>query len=230
MTINYSENVNILKEKAITLRKKGYSYNEINRNLKISKSTLSGWFKNENFSRVIKANLIKLSQKNALNHLKKMALTNKIKWEEIHSNYRKKAKEEFSNLVLDPLFTTGLVIYWGEGDKRLKNGILRIANTDYLMLSVFIRFLNNIFNIPKEKIRLWLLLYPDLKENECKEYWSNALMIPQNQFIKSQFIIGKEKKKRINHGVCYVQIYSRELKEKILVWINLYGNFINLRV
>lgn len=222
--------MNLVKEKAIQLRKKGYSYNKINFVLKIPKSTLSEWFKNEEFSKLIKINLTKISQANAKDNLKKLALANKTKWEKIHLSYRNKAKEEFLSLVKNRLFITGLVIYWGEGDKRLDNGILRIANTDCLMLKVFIKFLEDIINIPKEKIKLWLLLYPDLNESKCKEYWSKELNISKDQFIKSQYIIGKEKNRRVSYGVCYVQIYSREIKEKVLEWINLYAQLINARV
>ena len=35
------------KEKAITLRKKGYTYQEIIKEVHVAKSTLSGWVKNE---------------------------------------------------------------------------------------------------------------------------------------------------------------------------------------
>ena len=44
-----------------------------------------------------------------------------------------------------------------------------------------------------------------------------------DHFVKPYFIKGREKKKRVNYGICSVQVYSRELKEKILEWIDLYS-------
>ncbi len=219
--------MNSLKEKAYELRKKINSYSEIGKELGVSKSTLSGWFKNDSDSLIVKKILVSRAQEKAGNQLRLMSLANKEKWEKIHLSYRKEAFNAFSVLVLNPFFVPGLLVYWGEGDKVLKNGIVRIANIDYRLLKVFIKFLINSCIIPKEKIKFWMLLYPDLNENICKEYWSKSLDIPQEQFIKTQFIKGREKKKRITNGVCYVQVYSRELKEKIIEWINLYFDKLN---
>ncbi|MBM3205671.1 hypothetical protein FJZ41_02380 [Candidatus Shapirobacteria bacterium] len=153
-----------------------------------------------------------------------MALAHKEKWHKIHLDYRNQADQEFPKLISQTFFGPGLMIYWGEGDKRLKNGIIRVANTDHRLLKVFIAFLIDSCKIRLEKIRLWLLLYPDLNEKRCKQYWSKMLNIPQKQFVKSQYIFGREKKKKVDYGVCSVQVYSRELKEKIIEWINLYYN------
>lgn len=210
-----------LKRKAFELRRQNKSYNTINRELGISKSTLSSWFKKDKYSSEVKKTLIKRSQEKAVERLRLMAVGHKEKWRKIHLSHRLLANQEFPELINNPFFIPGLFIYWGEGDKRLKNGIVRIANVDYRLLKVFIAFLRNSCKIELEKIRLWLLLYPDLNEIECKEYWSKSLNVPKKQFVKSQYIIGREKKRKTNYGVCSVQVYSRELKEKIIEWINL---------
>lgn len=215
--------MNKLREKAFELRKQEISYNEINRRLGIPKSTLSSWFKTDKDSSCVKKILIKKAQKKAIKKLKLMALTNKEKWQKIHLSYRKQAFLDFPKLITEQFFIPGLLIYWGEGDKKLENGIVRIANIDYRMLKVFISFLVYPCQTRLEKIRIWLLLYPDLDERKCKDYWSKMLGISQNQFIKSQYISGREKKKKVGYGVCSVQVYSRELKEKITEWINLYS-------
>ncbi|MBI4100296.1 hypothetical protein HY439_00980 [Candidatus Microgenomates bacterium] len=218
-----SINKNKLKKKAFTLRKKQRSYNTISRELGIPKSTLSNWFKADVYSSRVKKVLIKRAQEKAIEKLKLMAQANKEKWRRIHLNYRNQATQEFPKLFSMPLFGPGLMIYWGEGDKRLKNGIVRISNIDYRLLKIFIAFLRVCCQIQLGKIRLWLLLYPDLNEKICKEYWSKILGVSQEQFVKSQYILGREKKRKVDHGVCSIQVYSRELKEKIIEWINLYN-------
>lgn len=216
-----------LKEKAFELRRQEFSYNEIHRRLGISKGTLSNWFKTDKNSLNVKEILTKNAQVQAVKKLKLMAQANKEKWQKIHISYRKQAFLDFPRLIKEKYFVPGLIIYWGEGDKKLENGIVRIANVDYRMLKVFINFLVYSGKIQLEKIRLWLLLYPDLDEQKCKAYWSNVLGVSQNQFIKSQYIFGRERKKKVNYGVCSVQAYSRELKEKIIEWINLYSRMMD---
>ncbi len=214
---------NKLKEKAILLRNQKRSYNEIKRELGIPKSTLSSWFKTDTQSIKVKNELIKKAQINVTEKLRKMALANKKKWELIHLNYRRQARKEFPSLADNPFFGPGLVIYWGEGDKRLSNSIVRISNTDHRILKIFASFLKFSCKVSPDKIRVWLLLYPDLVESKCKEYWSKELKIPAEQFTKAHFITGKEKQRKIRYGVCSIQVYSRELKEKIIEWIDLYS-------
>lgn len=215
--------MNKLKQSAFKLRRQKKSYGEISQRLSIPKSTLSYWFKTDSESSRIKKILIKRAQKKAVGRLRKMALVHKEKWEKIHLSYRKKAGQEFPVLISQPFFGPGLMLYWGEGDKKLRNGIVRVANTDYRMLKIFIAFLIKACQIRSEKIRVWLLLYPDLNEKRCKEYWSRMLNVPKKQFVKSQYILGREKRRKVDYGVCTVQVYSRELKEKIIEWINLYS-------
>lgn len=220
--------INNLKDKAFELRMNNESYSEISKKLGISKSTLSGWFKNNINSQIIKNILVSRAQEKASSKLKLMSIAHKEKWDKIHLSYRKEASKNFSKLTLNQFFVPGILVYWGEGDKVLKNGIVRIANTDFRLLKIFIKFLTNSCEFPKEKIKLWMLLYRDLNENICKEYWSRSLDLPKEQFIKTQFITGREKKKKITNGVCYVQVYSRELKEKIIEWINIYFNKLDI--
>ncbi len=215
--------MNKLKKSAFKLRKQAKSYGEISRQLGIPKSTLSYWFKTDSESSHIKKILIKKAQKKAAGRLREMAFAHKEKWEKIHLFYRKQANREFPMLVSQPFFGPGLMLYWGEGDKKLRNGIVRIANTDYRMLKIFIAFLINSCRTQPKKIRVWLLLYPDLDEKKCKKYWSRMLNVPKKQFVKSQYILGRERKRKVDYGVCTVQVYSRELKEKIIEWIDLYS-------
>ena len=214
---------NIRKIRAYELRKLKNSYNAINKQLGIPKSTLSSWFKADKESIFIKNLLAKSAQKKAIEKLHRLALINKKRWEKIHLEQREKARQEFPALVTNQLFGLGLMLYWSEGDKKVQNGIVRISNIDFRLLRFFVAFLKKLCRVPTEKIKIWLLLYPDLNEEACKAYWSKKLNISLNQFTKAQFILGKSKMKKVRYGVCSVQVYSRELKEKIIKWIDLYS-------
>lgn len=203
---------------AIKLRKRGVSYNQISRKLGIPKSTLSYWFKNEKWSEKIKEGL---SEKTA-KQLKIMARTNRKRWARWREMYRKEAKKEFKFLKENPLFIAGINLYWGEGDKKLENGQVKLVNTDPGIISIFVKFLRDMAKVPEYRIFAWMILYPNLSEEKCKSFWSKISGIPTRRFAKTQFIKGKHPKKKVKYGMCVVQVNSRGLKEKIFTWINLF--------
>ncbi|MDP3772160.1 MAG: hypothetical protein Q8Q94_02160 [bacterium] len=142
-----------------------------------------------------------------------------LKWEEWRQETRREAERDFSLLSQNQLFIAGVVIYWGEGDKNPKNPV-RVSNTDPHMLNIFVKFLKTTCKLPEDRIRAHLILYPDLDDSLCKKYWSSLIGINQNLFYKTQVIQGRHETRRLGHGICSVEVSSRQLKEKILVWIN----------
>ena len=207
---------------AIELRKRGISYNKIQKKLGIPKSTISYWFKNESWSQEIKKVLTKKALYVAKKRLRLVNKARRIKWEKWRKNARKEARKEFFYLQKDPLFLAGLMLYWGEGDSKIENGIVRLSNTDPKMIKIISLFLQQKCGVPKEKIRITLILYPDLDENKCKTLWSKVSGIPKNKFYKTQIIYGKHPTKRLKYGICNIYVASRKLKEKILIWTKLY--------
>ncbi len=147
----------------------------------------------------------------------------KKKWEKWREAARIEAKKEFNKFLSNPLFVAGIILYWGEGDRKMSNGLVRLGNTDWRVIALFIEFLEKIAKVSKDKIRLALILYPDLLEKDCKKFWSQQCKIPLKQFYKTQFIQGKHPTKRLPYGVCNVVVSSRRLKEKIFVWIDLFA-------
>jgi len=147
----------------------------------------------------------------------------KRKWERWREAARLEAKREFNDFAQNPLFIAGISLYWGEGDRKMKNGLVRLGNTDWRIIALFIEFLEKIAKVPKEKIKLSLTLYPDLSEEKCKIFWSQKCKIPLKQFYKTQFIRGRHPTKRLSYGICSVVVSSRRLKEKIFTWINLFA-------
>ncbi|MBI2019769.1 hypothetical protein HYS95_03875 [Candidatus Daviesbacteria bacterium] len=212
---------------AIQLRRQKKSYNEISNVLGVPKSTLHVWFKNNQWSLKIKEDLTKKARILAKPKLRLMAMANKKKWEKIHTQFQDKAKKEFTLLIKDPLFVAGLMLYWGEGDKVLKNCLVRLSNSDPELIKVFYLFLKNVLLISKEKIFIKLILYPELEDLAYKKSWSNKLNIPLSQFKKSAIILGKHPTKRLSLGICSIEVSSRKIKEKIITWFALYQKYIS---
>lgn len=209
------------KEKAIQLRKEGKSYREIERMLKIPKSTLTGWFQKKIWSNKVKATLSIQARK--ASSLRMKILQQKINKErqELYNLTAQIAKGEFQKYKDDPLFRAGLMIYWGEGDNKLINGVIRVVNTDPAMLRLFHLFIQMYLKEVSHKTKAYLVLYPDLVENRCKRFWSRNIGLPMERFIKSTFISGHHPTKRLGYGMCTVIISSRAYKEKVHAWLNL---------
>lgn len=210
------------KEKALSLRKSGKSFKEIEKILIVPRSTLSAWFKSENWSHELSLKLAKKAQQSARIRIIEL---NKIRGEHLSKLYtqaEQEAKEEFEILKYHPLFLSGLMIYWGEGNKLSKNRC-SIANCDPLMIRVFVDFLRKICCFETPKIKAWILFYSDLNEQECKNYWMKNTGLESKDFSKSILIEGKLKKRKLSYGVCSVGVSSAYLKRKILTWIELIG-------
>lgn len=208
------------KNIAIKLRKQRKSYNEINKLLGIPKSTLAGWFKDDIGSQKIKMLLSGKSNKLVAERIKKFVQGNRERWDKIRADIEEEANREFKILSKKPLFIAGTMLYWAEGDNVFKNP-LRFTNTNALMISLYVKFLIKILNVPMSDLRANLILYEDLIEKECINFWSQISTISKNQFYKTQFIKGRHKTRRLPHGICMIINTKRKIKIKITIWIDL---------
>jgi len=212
------------KHIAVQLRKRGKSYNKISKELGIPKSTLVDWFSDLKWSQEIKKELVQKANYIARKRLRLLNKRHKAMWEAWREEARQQAKKEFPRLKRNPLFIAGLMLYWGEGDSKIENAQVRLANTNPDLIKLFSLFLKNVCKIPSEKIKISMILYPDLDEKKCRLFWSIAAKIPPEQFKKSQIIKGKHPTKKLSYGICVVRLTSRQLKEKIFMWLSLFHN------
>ena len=210
------------KHLAIKLRKLGRSYHVISKELGVPKSTLSDWLGGTNWSKQIKIELTRRANYVAQKRLRLINKARRAMWERWREVAREEARKEFPRLRRNPLFIAGIMLYWGEGDSKMENGCVKIANTDPEMIRIFALFLKKICRVANEKIKMELILYPDLKEDTCKKLWSKAGQVPLEKFIKTQVIQGRHPTRRLSHGICLMYVNSRQLKEKIYTWLKLY--------
>lgn len=94
------------------LRRKGKSYNFISRELEIPKSTISEWFARLAWSVSIRQELARRANYVARKRLRIINRERKKKWEQWREGFRKEARKEFPKLLKEPLFATGIALYW----------------------------------------------------------------------------------------------------------------------
>ncbi|OHA69234.1 MAG: hypothetical protein A3J68_01100 [Candidatus Wildermuthbacteria bacterium RIFCSPHIGHO2_02_FULL_48_16] len=205
---------------ALKLRRLGKSYSEIRNLLRIPKSTLSDWLHKTRWSIKVKGILAEKAKTKNIIRLRELTKIRGIHLNKLYQEAQDEAKKEFESFKLHPTFISGVVIYWGEGD-RSSRFLVRVANTDPLMIRLFVKFLLEICGIPREKIRAHILLYPDLDPEACKHFWVKKSGLQLENFNKSVTIKGRHKTRRLPYGVCYVAVSSTYLKEKMLTWLDL---------
>ena len=208
------------KPKAFQLRKQGKSYNQIKVTLNVPKSTLSGWLSKQEWSKKVKNILVEKSRTYHSARMQWLAKVQKKRLAEIYSTAEQEAVQEFKQFKWFPLFIAGMCIFWGEGDK-ISRHIIRIANVDPRLVKIFITFLKKVCGIPEKKIRAYVLLYPDLNEKGCLDYWVKQTGLRLENFTKCIIISGRHKTKKLSYGVCNINVSSTYLNRKINTWLNL---------
>ena len=193
----------VVRTKALALRLEGKSYAEITRELAVPKSTLSGWFRDVVLSDAAEARLkarVRLGTRHAFLRRNKL----QTRHAELRAKMATEAgKERIGKLTQHDLMVIGAVLYWGEGYKRLKvrDGKERMdhkigfVNADGRMIYVFIRFLTEILEIPREKIRASMRLYPHISEAAALKYWMGVTGLPGSQFRKTSYPVSPISKK-----------------------------------
>ncbi len=216
--------MNPLKDRAIALRKEGQSYNQICEKLNLSKSTLCTWLKGVAWSEAIRQQLSIGAREGARKRMTVISHRARAKRQHLYNEKRGYAQKTFPGFWKESLFSSGLMIYWGEGDRSIQNGMIRVSNTDPFLLRLFTIFLKKYFKGIFPKIKAYLILYPDLHDGQSRRYWSEHIGIPQSRFIKSHYIVGHHPTKRLPYGVCTVMIQSKAEKQVMHEWLELVRN------
>jgi len=209
-----------LKLKAKELRKKGLSIKEIQKKLKVSRSSVSLWVRDVELS---KKQIEKLYLNKKTGALKGsiIAARNKIqKREKLTERLTQKGIKDIGKLSKRDRFITGVALYFAEGNKNDSNVVF--SNTDPLAIVFMVNWLREICRVPEEKFRGALYIHDNLNEKKAKRFWSNLTEIPLHQFTKTYIVKNNPnrlRKTRHIYGVFRVTVSDVNLHRKIMGWI-----------
>lgn len=188
--------------RALELRKKGWSYSAIKKELGIAKSTASAWL---NRYPLTHDQLDKLQFHNE-HRIEAFRATMAKKKQALFDLAVQKQKLFIGNLTEKELYLTGLALYWGEGGKTQYSS-LTFANTDPRMIRFFLAWLRQAIHYPSEHIKIKLHLYKDMNVDIETKYWSQVTGFGSEHFskpyIKETTLRGLTYKTR-GHGTCNV--------------------------
>lgn len=179
------------KKRAIELRRQGYSYNLIKKQIPVSKGTLSVWFHDIPFS----------PNREVQNRIRGAVLRasewqRKIKQVSLKDANRE-AIAEIGRLSKRDLFLLGIGVYIGEGSKSHNHA--RVINADPQVICLAIRWFEEVFALKIDNFSLTIHLYPDNNIEEALTFWSNITGIPRRYFGKPH--IDTRVKKQKKHGM-----------------------------
>ncbi|MBP9717676.1 hypothetical protein KBD59_00045 [Candidatus Gracilibacteria bacterium] len=211
------------KSEAIRLRTLGKSYNEIQKIVPCSKSTLSLWLRNipnaENIKTTNQSNAKKIWAQNITKYNKKRAAQARLN----SSNLEKGAKGEIHNISPRELKIIGTSLYWAEGYKRTKwNAVF--SNSDPDMIKLMMRFFREICSVPEERFRLQVQTHPNVDTERANKFWSEICGIEPNKFRKPLIQVSSASKRkrppmRLPYGTLRIGIAHAPSFCKIKGWI-----------
>lgn len=219
--------INNKKIIAIKLRKHGKSYNEISRELKIAKSTLSYWLKEIK----LKPKYLKRLYTKQIEFLSRGSKSQKERRAKEISLLVEQARNEIILPLSDDVYKFfGVGLYWAEGSK---GNMMQFTNSDPYLILFIVKWLETVFNIKPINLKVHLNIYQQQNEAEIKAFWSDLTGIPIMSFGKSYIKpISKDyKKNNLYFGT--IRIYvpkSTDLKYKMAGWLQAFLQSLNTDV
>lgn len=209
------------KQLAIELRKKGYSYREIREKVPVSKSSLSLWLRSVGLSNRQKQRLT----------AKKLAAMRRG-WEKVYQNRLDRvekivesAKNEVSQLIRNPLWLSGVMLYWAEGTKqKIWNPSARVQfnNSAPLMVKIFLQWIEKFFNIKRADYKLELYIHESADIRKSKSFWERTLQEKVNVVYLKRHKISSYRHSiaRDYHGLIRITVLrSTNMNRRINGWI-----------
>ena len=123
-----------------------------------------------------------------------------------------------------------LGLYLTEGNTKNKNSV-RFSNSEPALVKIFVKFLKVVCGVDNDKIKLSLIVYPDVGRRKAKGYWAKFLGLPIAQFTKTTVLksrSGASIKKHSEFGTITVYVHNTKLLGIIKDWAREYAHVAQL--
>lgn len=209
----------IEKEKARTLRKTGYSINQIVRELGFTKSSVSIWVRDIVLTKKQKKGLsergrsIESVERRRINRLFNEKARRQIVIDE--------ARKDYKHISLEDLKLIGVILYLGEGGKT-ERGTARVANSDPAVIKIMMRFFREICKVPENKFRGYIHTFAHADIEKTEKYWSQITGISRKQFYKTYIkpsAASLQKRNTLPFGTFDINVSDTKLFLTIQGWI-----------
>ena len=201
-----------LKKKAIVLRRKGHSLDEISEMLSLGKTTIFYWIRG--------ARLPATEKQRACARAAGMA--NKEKHNNLRQLAYKEGLQEYERWKALPTFLDFVVIYLTEGFRRTRNQVA-VSNSNPSIMRLSLYWIDKLRN-PQRSIDYGLQCHIDNDENAVKEFWARHLDIESAKikvFRKSNSGNLDGRQWRSMNGVLQIRVNDTYFRAKLQAWMDL---------
>ena len=209
---NYSQ----LKLKATELRKKGLSYDEIKKQVPVSKGSLSLWLKTVPLTTEQREHFY---TKRILN----LAMGASSQKERRKREIAKIVKEAENEIPLPISFETyrfiGAALYWAEGSKT-KN--FEVTNSDPNFILFMVKWFEKVLGVFPSRLNASLNIYPQQNDQDLKQFWSQLTDIPIENFGKTfvKPLSKGYKKNNLYYGTIKIRVIKgTDFRHQVYGWI-----------
>ncbi len=206
------------RDLARRLRHRGYSYGQIMKIIPVGKGTLNGWLKDIELTRLQRDRILARIRDAGRRGSQKGAWLNRQKSLKRIRGIVKEARREFPERIGDPLFLTGLALFWAEGAKKARHFIF--VNSDPNAIRTMIKWLVRCLGVPKGKVVARLYLHRTYAHKGVGRFWLNATGLSEAQFRRPVFKATQHavRKNPSYMGCCRVDVFSSEFFWKVRGW------------
>lgn len=206
------------RERAILLRKKGYSYRDILREIQVSKSSLSLWLQGLPLTRQEKTYLRSRKDSNiSRGRMRAATVLHELRLVR-DKTVLEAAQKEFQRNCTSSFFHVGIALYWAEGTKR--SSAFAFSNSDSEMIDLMLSWIGKFFGVSRNAIKVRLYIHKPYAHERCEEWWAKKIQIPMTNFQKTIYKpTGLLVKKRPNYKGCLrIELGSTARLRKMQFW------------
>jgi hypothetical protein len=214
------------RAEARRLRRLGWSVREIERHLKVSRSSASLWVRD---IRLTDEQIAELHSRSATSPGQLAgAAANAALGRARRAGYQLEGRARVP--AGDRLHLAGCMLFWAEADKH-RNGV-RLANSDPALLRLFVRFLRECYDAPVERLAVSCNLFADHLERqwEIEDFWLRTLGLPRSCLRKSIVNVyskysQKKRRNKLPYGTCKVAFSDTRTVQSIYGAIQEFAGF-----
>jgi hypothetical protein len=175
------------QEQARLLRAQGIPLAEIAARLQVSKSSVSLWVRDVEFTPRPRVDRGRRRAPNALQRRKQAEIDRLLA----------EGRARIGQLSEREFLMAGVALYAGEGTKG--GGSVQFANNDPRVIVFFCGWLRRFFEIDESRLRVRLYLHQGLDLAAATAYWSELTGIPPTQFLKPYRAVPDPSIRRAKH-------------------------------
>ncbi|MGB8361178.1 MAG: hypothetical protein WCE80_07245 [Acidimicrobiia bacterium] len=197
------------------LRRLGLSYGEIMELIPVKKSTLATWCQDV----ALTPEQVEAIRRRTGQIVGRPRDTQRKRHAQI-KRLEARAREACESLAMDPFWTAGVALYWGEGSKTSRR--LELTHSEPEALRLFMSWTRHYLD-PTATFAASMNLHYDNDENAARTFWMNEMGLRASDFTKT-FIKPEGTGHRKNHlatGVCRLRMRrSTDAFLTTMVWVD----------